>query len=298
MRHMRGCNMVSAIRAAVVGVCVLTGACVKDGVGADDDIDDPDGGGGGPDANVGDRPCDLSGRWIAEQHTVSVALATDQRATNWYYFEITQSADRFTIERALHCGFVVDGSTTVVIDDATLAALAGTEMAGPGRQGTYAPIAGGEGCRFELDRIYNVRGADKAAFLTDHWRVGDAARPLAELPTLPTAPPGMQDWDGDNMDGITLRSGFGNRYVCQRDWNEHSGTTPVFAARFGGPGEIVVKWDSQEGISTQTPPLLRTTATPKGDGWARYARAPDLDVSGTDLQTCRAVQQLAQQTWP
>lgn len=286
----RGVHLVAAAL-----LCVA--ACAKDGVNGDDVGDDaPDADPNQPDADVGDTPCDMSGTWIAEQHTVSEALSTPQNTTNYFYFEISQTGDTFTVDRELHCGFVVDGTTTVTIDDATLAALASQEVAGPGRQGTY--VQEGDTCAFAIDRIYNVRGADKAAYLTDHWTVGDPDVALTALPALPDAPPGMEDWDGDNMDGITLRSGLGNRYVSQRDWNEHHGTTPTFAAEFGGEGVITVEWDSQEGISDQTPPLLRATATPSGPGWARYARAGGIDGTGTELEICRAVQQLAQDTWP
>lgn len=278
-----------------IAVAGLAAACAQDGVNGDDDGNDaPDADSTRPDAEVGDAPCDMTGRWIAEQHTVSVALSTDQRTTNYFLFDITQEGDVFTITRALHCGFVVDGTTTVTLDDATLAALLDQEMAGQGRQGRY--VQAGDTCTFELDRIYNLRGASKATYL-DGWTVGDPDRPLSDFPALPTSEPGMEDWDGDAMHGITLRSGLGNRYVCQRDWNEHAGTTPTFASQFGGEGVIVVQWDSQEGISTQTPPLLRVSATPSGDGWARYARAGGLADGATDLETCRAVQALAQETW-
>lgn len=283
----------------LAALLLLLAGCPKDGIAGDDGGDDAAGDGGptGPDADVGDSPCDMSGVWIGEQHTVSVALATDQFTTTFYYYAIEQTGDRFTIVDALNCGFVVDGTTTVTLGDATLEALARQEMAGPNRQGNY--VENGDQCEFSLDRSYNIRGADKAAYLTDHWNIGDPAKELSTFPALPTAPPGMEDWDGDNMDGITLTSGLGPRYVAQRDWNQHSGTTSTFASQFGGEGVIVVQWDSQEGISTQTSPLLRTTATPSGDGWARYARAPQLEiVAGDDLQSCRNVQQLAQQIWP
>jgi hypothetical protein len=285
--------------ALLIGLGFLAG-CPQDGVnGADDSGDDTggDGGPGGPDADVGDTPCDMSGVWVAEQHTVSIALGADQFTTAFYYYSIEQTGDRFTIVDALNCAFVVDGTTTVSVSDETLTALARQEIAGPNRQGNY--VQNGDQCEFSLDRSYNLRGADKAMYLTDHWQVGDPPMDLADFPALPTAPPGMEDWDGDAMDGITLVTGIGDRYVAQRDWNQHLGTTPTFAAVFGGEGVITVQWDAQEGISEQTSPLLRTTATPSGDGWARYARAPQLEVvAGDDLQTCRNVQQLAQQIWP
>jgi hypothetical protein len=287
-----------------IGLCmVLAGACSSDGVNGSDGVDaGADAAMIGPDANVGKNPCDMSGVWIAEQHTVSTALGSDQNTTNWYYYQIMQAGDRFMVVDQLNCGFVVDGTTTVTLDDATLEALAGQEFAGLGRSGTFKASADGQHCDFSFDRMYDVRGADKAMYLTSVWNIGDAAKPLSAFPALPTAPPGMQDWDMDSMDGITLRSGLGNRYVAQRDYNEHVGTVPQFAAQFGGQGVIDVKWDSQEGISTETSALLRVTATPKGDGWARYARADaTLTVVKTGahpaLDTCRNVQQLAKSIW-
>jgi hypothetical protein len=282
---------------AIVLMLGCGAGCAHDVVLGDDDAGDDTGDdASGPDADTGDGPCDMTGIWIAEQHTVSIALSQDQNTTNWYYYAIADDGDRFTVTDSLNCGFVVDGTTTVSLGDETLAALAEQEIAGPNRGGTYKES--GSECEFSFDRMYNLRGADKVAYLTGTWNVGDPPKPLSEFPAMPTQPPGMQDWDGDNMDGITLVSGLGERYVAQRDWNEHAGTVPQYSAMFGGPDVVVVHWDSQEGISTQTPPLLRTTATPSGDGWARYARADGQLTVTTPLETCRAVQQLAGQFWP
>ncbi len=286
----------------IVALVAAVAACEQDGVAGDDGTGvEIDAGPTGPDADVGDQPCDMTGRWIGEQHTVSIALGANQNTTNWYFYEFTQTGERFTATKAYNCGFVVDGTTTVTLDNATLKALAEQEMAGPGRGGSFKPSSDGQTCEFQLDRMYNLRGASKATYLAG-WSVGDPDRPLAMFTPLPSAPPGMEDWDGDNMHGITLRTGLGNRYVAQRDFNEHSGRVPTFAAMFGGQGVISVVWDSQEGISTQTAPLLRTTSTPSGNGWARYARA-DTTLTVVDtgpdaaLETCRNVQQLAMQTW-
>jgi hypothetical protein len=296
MRHL-GSVLSMFAAAAACSFC----ACTPDGVEGDDDGgDDAPDANTGPDADVGDQPCSMAGRWIAEQHVVSTALGADQRTTTWYYYEIEQAAgsDTFTITKVNNCGLVVDGTTTVGLDDATLGALATNEAAGPGRQGTFK--VSGDQCEFSLDRSYNLRGANKDTFLLDVWQVGDPPKPLSEFPALPTAPAGgMEDWEPDNMDGITLHAGtLGNRYVCQRDWNEHEGTAPQFAAKFGGDGVINVTWDGQEGISEQTTPFLRVTAAPKPGGWARYARAPNLPTGVSDLQLCKAVQDLAAETWP
>jgi hypothetical protein len=285
------------MRIVTIAIVLLCG-CAPDGVRGSDGHGGSDGGGaGGPDADVGDGPCDMAGVWVVEQHTTSIALSTDQNTTNWYYWRVTQEGDQFTITEGLNCGFVVDGTTTVTLGDDTLEALARNEALLVGRQGSYA--VDGDGCAFHLERSYNLRGADKAAYLTDHWQLGDPDLALSEFPDMPSAPPGMEDWDADNMDGITLISGLGGRYVSQRDWNEHDGRGPQFAAAFGDEESITVFWDSQEGISEQTSPILRTTATPAPPGWARYARADGLDiVDGDELATCRNVQQLAQEIWP
>lgn len=304
MLQVRSGGLGRTLPCALATIGLLVG-CASDGVVGDDgNGSDPDAAiGGGPDVEVPATACNMTGRWIVEQYTVSTALNADQTSLNWFYYDITQSGDRFTIERGLNCGFVVDGTTTVTLNDDTLSVLARDENAGPGRQGTFAEINGGSECQFDLDRTYNLRGADKAQYLLDHWTIGDAPKPLDQFPELPDAPPGMEDWDNDGMDGITLQSGLGERYVAQRDWNAHSGVVPAFATSFGGDGVIVVKWDTQEAVSDQTSPILRIGATPKGDGWARYARVDDqLEVVETganpELGTCRRVQQLASQTWP
>lgn len=284
--------------------CLAVAACAPDQVLGDDDSGaHGDAGPTGPDANVGNGPCDMTGVWIAEQHTVSTAIGADQNTTNWYYYAITQTGDRFTVSSSLNCGFVVDGTTTVTLGDATLEALATMETAGPNRGGTFKLAADGQSCDFAFDRIYNLRGANKQMYLTSTWNVGDPPKPLTDFPPLPSAPPGMEDWDADGMDGVTLSTGLGSRYVAQRDWNEHQGDVPTHSAAFGGDGVITVFWDSQEAISAETPPLLRVSSTPKGDGWARYARVDGrLTVVTTGahpaLETCRNVQRLAQQVWP
>lgn len=288
----------------VVMSLVHSAGCASDSVGDDG----PGGGNNGgadagpppPDAEPASVACDMTGVWIAAQTTVSLALSADQVSTNWFYYDITQDGDTFTINKSLNCGFVVDGTTTVTLGEDTLEALAKYASAGLGRQGTFVETS--TGCDFDLDRSYNLRGAAKTTYLTDHWNIGDPPKPLSDFPVLPDGP-GMEDWDEDGMHGISLTTGLGGRYVAQRDWNEHHGTVEKFSNQFGGEGVIAVPWDTQEMVSDQTSILLRATATPKGDGWAQYARVGDtLTVVETgsrpELETCRNVQQLAQQVWP
>jgi hypothetical protein len=110
----------------------------------------------------------------------------------------------------------------------------------------------------------------------------------------------MEDWDGDNMDGITLDTGLGPRYVAQRDWNEHAGNVPKNSDQFGGDGVLVVTWDSQEAISDQTGLLLRTSATPINPGYVHYARVGSdlVIIEGDELESCKNVQRAALEIWP
>lgn len=243
--------------------------------------------------------CDMTGTWIVAQVTTSVALGADQTSVNWFYHSITQQADTFTVNESLNCGFRVTGTTTVTLPDATTLALAENTSSSVGRTGTFT-LNGGM-CDFSINRAYNIRGADKAQFLANHWTIGDPPKPLGDFPQLPgDAGAGMEDWDSDGMEGITLSTGLGNRYVAQRDWNEHAGTVAPMSTSFGGDGVIVVTWDSQEAVSDQTSVLLRAGSTPQNPGHAYYAKVDGMltVVPNDKLETCKNVQRLALETWP
>jgi len=307
MRHIA--NSTGTLVSTWVVVALATAACAPDGIlGSEGEIaDTPDGGDPGFDGPKPTQPCDMTGLWVAQQLTVSRAtIGGDQIATNYYYYQIKQDGDRFTVEKQLNCGFIVKSPfVTVTLSDNTLEALAPQEFAGLGRQGTFKATADGKSCELTFDRIYDLRGANKAQFLTDAWKVGDPPKALSALPPLPTAAPGMEDWDKDGKEGFTVNTSYGNRASTQRDWNEHSGTVPTFATEFGGQGVIVVKWDAQEVISVKDTPdgPLRTPSSPSGDGWAMYGRADGrLEVVETGdrpvLKTCKNVQALARKIWP
>jgi|CXWL01.1.fsa_nt_gi hypothetical protein len=268
--------------------------------------EEPDAAPPGPTVDGGGQmgsECDMTGRWIVVQVTRSQALGATQKSSNWFFHEIEQTGDELLIVDSLNCGFRVTGTTTVTLPEATLEALAQNEGHSTGRKGTFAPTGDGS-CQFDLERTYNLRGANEGPFLTDHWMVGDPPVALSTFPPLPkNAAEGMADWDGDGKEGITLSTGLGERYVAQRDWNEHHGTVPAGVDTFGGDGVIVVTWDGQEAVSTQTSPLLQTGSTPQNPGYAFWKRVgADLDVvtSGAhpELETCKNVQRLALEEWP
>lgn len=295
-----------AVAVVVMGIALL--ACAEDRVVQPENGDA--GSVGGPDARPGPRfdaapgtgECDMTGEWVVAQVTFSEALGQDQKSVNWFYHRIEQTGATFTIADSYNCGFRVTGTTTVTLKDATLEALATHNSSSVGRGGTFTESGGM--CVFDLERTYNIRGADKDAFLWDHWSIGDPDKELNTFPTLPgDAAAGMQDWDSDGHEGFTLVTGLGERYVAQRDWNSHSGYVPKGATEFGGEGVVVVEWDGQEAVSTETPPLLRTTSLPLSPGWAYWGRVDamvEIVTTGDSpvLDTCKNVQRAALEMFP
>ncbi len=258
---------------------------------------------GGPpvDAPPGTPPCSMTGVWIAAQVTFSTALGAQQKAVNWYYHDITQTGDNFTITKSLDCGFRVTGTTTVTLKEPTMEALA-KRSSSVGRKGTFKPSASGNTCDFTLGRAYSLRGANMATFLTSQWMVGDPDKALNTFPALPgNAAAGMEDWDNDGKEGFTLVTGLGERYVAQRDWASYAGPVPQQSLMFGG-ADLVVTWDGQETVSQQTAALLRTGSTPTNPGRVYFARVDnELTVvtgANAELETCKNVQRLALAKFP
>ncbi len=263
-----------------------------------------------PDASVGPTidgggasACDMTGRWLQIQVTLSTALGATQKTVTWFFHDIVQTGDTFTITKSLNCSLRVTGTTTVTLTDATIEALAKHTSNSTGRKGFFKPTADGK-CEFNLDRTYNLRGATRTTFLDDVWKVGDPPKDLSLFPALPAnAAAGMEDWDGDNMEGITLKTGLGDRYVAQRDWNQAHGFVAQGLDRFGGDGVIVVTWDGQEKVSTQTSPLLQTTSTPQNPGYSYFERVGDRLVVVTtgahpELETCKHAIQIGLTDFP
>lgn len=248
--------------------------------------------------------CDMTGQWIEVQVAFAEALGARQTTVNWIYYEIAQHGDVFTATRSLNCGLRVTGTTTVTLSEETMEALAIHNPSSQGRKGTFVPTPDGTGCRFDLDRAYNLRGAHWERFLADYWMVGDPPRDLTTFPPLPmNAGEGMEDWDGDGIEGITLRTSLGDRYVAQRDWNEEHGTVPASSRQFGGEGVVVVTWDGQEAVSEETNLFLRTSSTPLNPGRAWWIKVDGelqvvTDGPRPELETCRNVQRLALEKQP
>jgi hypothetical protein len=212
-----------------------------------------------------DPECDLHGIWIARLTTFSrdsVVLAT-QTASNWYYYEITQSGADVTVSKALDCGIQVSGSADVTINSATTQALL-LRNDQTGRRGQF--FRDGDHCAFKLARFYSTRGVPRASYLP----ADTSSNPeLASItPPLPTeqSPSGAEDWDADGNPGVAFNvSGLGSRHVAQRDWNEFFSDAKHTIAL--GATELVAgaSFDNQEQILAVTGAgggLLRAGSTP------------------------------------
>jgi hypothetical protein len=299
---MRG---VVVVAVAVLGACDAEQRAVKP-QGSEDAAPSIDADPTRPDAAIGSGACDLTGTWVVVQISLAEALGAEQTTSTWFYHDIVDDGDGFTIVGGLSCGLRVTGTTTVTLEDDTLEALAlRTSFTNIGRRGIFRPNPQGTACELSLERTYILRGANMAQFLTSTWNVGDPPVELSAFPPLPPdAAAGMEDWDVDGMEGITLVSGFGGRYVAQRDWNEYAGTVPLGATEFGGAGVVDVTWDGQEAVSEETSPILRTTATPINPGGrAWFWRVEDeleivTDGPNPELETCKNVQRLALERFP
>jgi hypothetical protein len=193
-----------------------------------------DGGSAAPDVQA-HPDCDLTGKWMSTQRTLSVAAGIEgvqQSGHNWGYWEIEQDGIEAVTTRGLRCGFqVVDRSTSLPTEVFVSPAIwdgETTHSRNDGRRATYGATTGDE-CHLHVEQRYLVRGATVEYFMDPAVDLAEAAEPAT------ATAPGWEDWDEDGHPGVTFRiSGLasGEVYVAQRDWNEYEGVTPRGADKF------------------------------------------------------------------
>lgn len=255
----------------------------------------------GGDGDAGASGCDLSGVWVTQHVTTNTALGITLLATNWNYHRIEQDGTRLTIVESLDCGYVVRGATEVSLADEALEAMAVRATNAVGVTGTLTPKGDGEGCELAMDRIYTIRGANKAKFLDALWQIGDPPKPLGDIDLPANEGEGMEDWDGDGHEAITQLTSVGDRYTAQIDWHAFKGVLPLAGGRLGdvigGEGEIDAEYDMIESVSEETMEILRTSSVPMSPGIGYMLRAPDLEIvtdgEHPELETCKNVQAFA-----
>jgi hypothetical protein len=235
--------------------------------------------------------CDMSGRWLVAQRVLADAIGQKQASHNWYYYEITQTADKVTITKGLHCGFEV-------VPISTLAATVDSQGAWPsilthdsdtGRSGTMSVTS--SGCYLGIEKRYTVRGAT-VSFYSDPNQTMPTASQQASGST-----PGWEDWDMDGNPGITFivsegGSNLGNLYCAQRDWNQFEGAVAFGSTTFSVP----VTWGSeQDALGYSGSSLVTESATPDADPSQHYvwfAKLGPTQATGDDTAICAAIRAL------
>jgi hypothetical protein len=250
-----------------------------------------------------DAQCDLNGIWIARLTTFSRDTVFDatQTASNWYYYELSQTGVDVTVVRAIDCGIQVSGSADVTINAATTQALLHRNDQA-GRHGQFYKDT--DHCVFSFERFYSTRGVPRATYLPADTSNHPELSSLS--PALPTeqSPAGSEDWDADGNPGIAFNvSGLGSRHVVQRDWNEFFSDASQTIALSASEFVARANFDSQEEILSVTGDLgalLQAGSTPALDMRHRIlfhrlgqnanaAAVMALRVSD-DLETCYNVQ--------
>jgi hypothetical protein len=273
------------------------------------------GGGAGSSGQAGDAAapevqvhpdCDLSGKWISAQRTLSIAVGIQgvrQSGHNWGYWEFEQDGTEAVVTRGLRCGFqVVDRSTTLPTEVHVSQAVwdgEATHSFNDGRRAVYG-ATGSDECYLQVEQRYLVRGATVDYFIDPAVDLAEAAEPATDTT------PGWEDWDEDGHPGVTFTiSGLasGAIYVVQRDWNEYEGLTPRGADKF----RVDVTWNTEQVTISKEPPQLPSadsvSSTEPGDNFIWFARldgveqwdvADDADV----LTVCARVRELKDQLLP
>jgi hypothetical protein len=205
---------------------------------------------GGPSTSSGGDagPCDLTGYWIAVQHSVVNALMFKEIGIVDYYYDLTQTGTTVKVNHGLHCGFTVvkspdnlaGGGDSVSLPSAGPALIARQDEgmaygSQPARTGTMTMTS--SGCQFHLNKYYTIRGATLGYF-DDPSKAMSATMSVASgcgANFSSCTTPGSEDWDNDGNPGITLSvagTATGNIYASERDFSEFYGTVPLGASRF------------------------------------------------------------------
>lgn len=251
--------------------------------------------------------CDLSGVWFGSLATKSIAASFGIVAmtNNFFYFEVDDTGDTFSITRSFDCGFEVCRATTVVLTDEQQYELSRrnrmdgnidetSNLTTPARTGVYRSSAEGE-CELSLERWWSIRGASVADSLPARDAYGTSTIPELQaskpLPLATATANSINDWDRDGMPGITLNSiGIlsGWRTVSLRDWNEIAATAVLDGSK---DFTVEAQFDSEEVLFDASKDFLRTSASPAVDGHSmRFVRLQDtapISSRQAELAYCR-----------
>ena len=253
---------------------------------------DGDAAGDGSPSRKPSGPCDLTGRWLVTQRTVTDALGTSQAAHEWYYYDLAQTGSQVTVAKGLACGKEVRALSAASGNadfpktwPAMMAKLVVT-----GRKGTSSATSGG--CQVSFATTYEVMGATESYYTNPSNALPSASDQASG------SMPGWEDWDNDGPPGYTMSiTGIaaGQIYMVDRTRYALSGSVAASASTF----DLAVDWKSdQDVLGVNGPPILSMTAAAVKDSnaashFATFARLGDSQATGSDAAICSAIRSLA-----
>jgi hypothetical protein len=258
----------------------------------------PPPGDGGPtppaEGGVSNGPCELTGEWLITQRTVISALGVDQAGVYWFYYQIEQSGNEFTIKKGLQCGGQTNPITPLLSGSiAQEASWPGMLRYNPhaGRRGTIT--ASGANCNVAFTRAVTVMGATCPYYL-------DESRPLPTTQASGSTP-GWEDWDQDGQPGVTLNISStlatGRRFTVVRIVNDWSGPFTPGATSFrlaADPFQI----ESVLGADDEILKGLGDATSNPSDHFAQFAKLQPGQVQGDDTAMCAKIRELAPMLTP
>jgi hypothetical protein len=270
----------------LTGTLALSGCTLEDRVLGNDfaAFEDGDAGdvGADADADPGTDNCDMSGQWIAELRTESLALGLTATSFNTYYYEIEDTGDEITVTRGWDCSFVVRGVTSVDTgrtarealaqlnrQDGTIDAISEPPVTVAPRTGIFRPSDDNpDTCEFSMERWWSSRGGAVSLLPPrEEYNDLDISDMEARNPA-PTAenPEGQRDIDNDGDPGVKLevtKPLVGTRDSYLRDWNQLG---PFEVERGATDFTGVADFNNQENIFQASNSLLLLNGAPKDDG--------------------------------
>lgn len=268
-----GCQQCTVVQGWTCTEATCKTTCGDEIVAGGEQCDPPDGISCDSSCRSGDKAeaCDMTGYWITRETDFSVddVLNQIQTSSAWYAYRIAQTGDTYAVEQSLACGIQASGTADINL---TAGGVRGLLYKNPQhtqpRQGSFVEQDGE--CVFEMDRQYNVRGAEKR-FLPEDFSTNPD---LESLPPLPYEDnperkkgepfgehlDGAVDDDGDGLPGILfVISGNANgaRNVVQRDWDRYFTDEDISIPTHAIEFQARCEFDNQENILVVTGcPLL------------------------------------------
>jgi hypothetical protein len=239
--------------------------------------------------------CDLTGRWLVNEHLVTNGLGARQVVSTWYLYELTQTGSELVVDKGLACGSAVRGLPPVeATGDMNKVFPAMLEkVSHGGRRGRS--VKTDDGCMVSFDEHYIAYGASLPFYLDPAEALPSTDQPAS------AAEPGWEDWEGDGHPGYTVRmtgAVTGSLYLASRTRTVYQGPVLAGARSFVLP----VDWDQiKNTLGLDGSPLLDLPGVRDSDmsqHFVELARLANNQATGDESEQCAAVRKLVPMLTP